>query len=80
MLNFVGGWQGFGLKTALESRIRVKTGKLNYFKIRKNSGPKKILEVHLILNFHISAKKVKKEGGRHGFGIGRKMGRNGCRL
>ena len=60
MLNFVGGWQGFGLKTALESRIRVKTGKLNYFKIRKNSGPKKILEVHLILNFHISAKKGKK--------------------
>ena len=25
-------------------------------------------------------KKVKKEGGRHGFGLGRKMGRNGCRL
>ena len=24
-------------------------------------------------------KKDKKEGGRHGFGIGRKMGRNGCR-
>ena len=63
MLNFVGGWQGFGLKTALESRIRVKTGKLNYFKIRKNSGPKKILEVHLILNFHISAKKGKKRRG-----------------
>ena len=50
-------------KTGPDPGNRLKLKKLNFFEIRQNSVPEKIYEVHLILIFHIFAKKGQKKRG-----------------